>query len=457
MRSGRPRSARTSSKSDRKPATQPIAHRIFGLWQRWQDGPSVKPALDRWLRQSLRDEEPELRKTLTNAMMTALRFQQWAVACELLLKDANADLERFDERWHTTDLNSISPIHFWYWIELRSDQRWDMVRHVNQNAERIALFEHVKHIAEQHPLSPWGMMWHGLRPSWRAALEQRAKVSQWSNEELLQFVALQCERPPLWLRLNPLRKNPLRQETQQQWLNDVQQQLQQESIHVQQREGQLCAFGGRAITQSALFEDGIIEVQDLASQHIALAVNAQPGEKIWDMCAGAGGKTLAMAAPMNHKGSLYATDIHQYKLDELKRRASRAGVRNVRSFTWDSTQALRLPMEVARQGGFDKILIDAPCSATGTWRRNPDARWKLSDQHLQELLTLQRHLLTQALPALRAEGTLVYATCSWLVEENEAQVQAFAADHQLVIDSMRLLGAPLVDSDTMFVAVLRRA
>ena len=160
---------------------------------------------------------------------------------------------------------------------------------------------------------------------------------------------------------------------------------------------------------------------------------------------------------MGRKGVVVATDLHQYKLDELKRRAKKAEQLNIRTFTWDGEAPLRLPAEAARQKGFDKVLVDAPCSASGTWRRNPDARWRFANESLQELNTLQQSLLTHASAAVRPGGQLIYATCSWLTEENEAIVEAFlSTNDQYELVSSQALGVPVTDSDSMFVAVLQR-
>src|SRR5690606_40582723 len=116
-----------------------------------------------------------------------------------------------------------------------------------------------------------------------------------------------------------------------------------------------------------------------------------------------------------------------------------------------------LPAEVARQAGFDWVLVDAPCSSSGTWRRNPDARWHFNPQSMDSLLQLQQQLLHQAHASVRPAGALVYATCSCCLVENEEQVEKFLAAHPtFALESMTLTGAPEKDADTMFVAVLRR-
>lgn len=196
----------------------------------------------------------------------------------------------------------------------------------------------------------------------------------------------------------------------------------------------------------------------MASQQIALAVDAKPGQKVWDCCAGAGGKTLAIASRMDNKGVVVATDLHGYKLEELKRRSKRADFFNIRTFEWGGNEALRLPKEIAQQQGFDWVIVDAPCSSAGTWRRNPDARWRFNEIDTAELIALQLQILNNAAKAVRADGKLVYATCSWQVSENETQVQWFLNHNpQFSLESQTMLGAPLQDSDAMFVAVMKKS
>ncbi len=257
---------------------------------------------------------------------------------------------------------------------------------------------------------------------------------------------MQQSRPPLWLR-------PAAAQDAKALCDE----LKTAGVEVNLNKHGLCATGGFGVQQTDAYKEGRVEVQDFASQQIAAAVNAQPGEKIWDACAGAGGKTLAIADGMGGKGAVVATDLKEFKLTELKKRAKRAGIANIRTFVWDGEAPLRLPKEIARQKGFDKVLIDAPCTATGTWRRNPDARNRLNDDYLNELTALQQQLLNHASDAVRSGGKLIYATCSWLAEENEDAVEAFLKNHpEFSLERMQMLGAPDVDSDTMFVAIMKR-
>lgn len=462
MRSSRPRSAsdkrrtparqRSSGKSRSIAQHSGIRAELQTLWTQWQMQ-TPRPPLDRWLR-AQRQPKADLSDVLAHseAMFCALRFQQLACALEHLLSHEHADLASWDLQWQEDDTRALHATALWYWIELRTQHSWGFARAVRQPEQRQAFFQRLEAQVKAAPLSPLALLWQGMRPQWLPLLQERARRSGWPATGLTRFLNMQNQQPPLWLRVNEL-QGPVETDT----LRQLQQQLQEDGVTAQLRDNALCATGGKGVQQSLLFRSGRIEVQDFASQQIALALNPQPGEKIWDACAGAGGKSLALASRMQNKGALVATDLHGYKLDELKRRASRAGAHNIRTFVWNGSEPLRLPQEIARQGGFDKILVDAPCTATGTWRRNPDARWRFNDSSLNELLALQQQLLTQAAAALRPGGVLAYATCSWLTAENEEQVARFVQQSGFRLQEQRLLGAPEQDSDCMFVAILRRA
>lgn len=172
------------------------------------------------------------------------------------------------------------------------------------------------------------------------------------------------------------------------------------------------------------FREGLFEVQDEGSQILCEKVNPQPGELIWDVCAGGGGKSLALAALMQNKGRLIATDIRAKKLEDLRKRASRAGVTNI--FPADLNRMNEIS---ALKKGADKIVIDAPCSGTGTLRRNPDAKWKLKEEIFKVNHQDEIAILEKALPHLKPGGKLYYMTCSMEPEENEAVMNEFLAHH----------------------------
>ena len=174
---------------------------------------------------------------------------------------------------------------------------------------------------------------------------------------------------------------------------------------------------------------GEVEIQDEGSQLVALLVGAGPGDRVVDFCAGAGGKTLALAAQMANKGRIIACDVSEGRLKRCAERLRRAGVHNAetRVLTSETDKWVK-----RHKAGFDRVLIDAPCSGTGTWRRNPDARWRAAEaegEGLDSLLALQTRILASAARLVKPGGRLVYATCSLLTAENEAQVTAFVASN----------------------------
>jgi 16S rRNA (cytosine967-C5)-methyltransferase len=151
-------------------------------------------------------------------------------------------------------------------------------------------------------------------------------------------------------------------------------------------------------------------------------VAAKPGEQVFDLCAGAGGKTLALSAMMANKGQVFATDRDRSRLAPIYERIKRAGARNVQI---RETGAALEPLE----GHMDAVLVDAPCTGTGTWRRRPDAKWRLTDRAVAERVEEQRTVLAEAARYVKPGGRLVYVTCSLLPEEDGDQVEAFVAAH----------------------------
>jgi 16S rRNA (cytosine967-C5)-methyltransferase len=174
------------------------------------------------------------------------------------------------------------------------------------------------------------------------------------------------------------------------------------------------------------FKAGLIEVQDEGSQLIALMSDAKPSQRVVDFCAGAGGKTLALAAAMQNKGKLVATDVLKGRIERASTRLTRAGVHNVERRGLESE---RDPWVKRHAAAFDRVLVDAPCSGTGTWRRNPDAKWRLSASDIDELIELQRRILVSAARLVKPGGRLIYATCSLLPRENGEQADWFLAQN----------------------------
>ena len=180
-----------------------------------------------------------------------------------------------------------------------------------------------------------------------------------------------------------------------------------------------------AIHAEPAFIKGQIEIQDEGSQLAALMADAKPGQQVIDLCAGAGGKTLALAAAMENKGQLFATDDDKRRLAPIHARLERAGVRNVQVRTpRGASDALA---DLA--GHADLVLIDAPCTGTGSWRRNPDAKWRVRPGALEQRIKDQSGLLDRAAALVKPGGRIAYVTCSVLAAENGEQVRGFLGRH----------------------------
>ncbi|MDD3155771.1 MAG: RsmB/NOP family class I SAM-dependent RNA methyltransferase, partial [Victivallaceae bacterium] len=211
------------------------------------------------------------------------------------------------------------------------------------------------------------------------------------------------------------------------------------------------------------YRDGLFEVQDIASQGIGLAARPKAGERWLDCCAGAGGKSLQLASIMHGRGTVIASDIRDYKLEELRKRAKRAHLQNIELREWDG-KALRKRFA----DKYDGILVDAPCSCSGVWRRNPEGRWQFREEELDEFAAIGNGILDNVCSGVRPGGVLVYSTCSLFHKENADVVERFLASHaQFTLESfedpvsgqqsdgMLQLGMEQ-GGDAMFVARMRR-
>jgi 16S rRNA (cytosine967-C5)-methyltransferase len=173
------------------------------------------------------------------------------------------------------------------------------------------------------------------------------------------------------------------------------------------------------------FQEGLFEMQDLHSQHVIPFLQPKPGERVIDACAGAGGKTLHLAAVMENKGKIIAMDVHERKLEELKKRVRRAGAHLVEMRLIDSTKVIK-----RLEGSADRILLDVPCTGLGVLRRNPDSKWKLSLARIGELQKIQDDILESYAKMLKKGGVMVYSTCSIARSENQEAVARFLARNQ---------------------------
>ncbi|MDQ8755004.1 RsmB/NOP family class I SAM-dependent RNA methyltransferase [Sphingosinicella sp. LHD-64] len=224
---------------------------------------------------------------------------------------------------------------------------------------------------------------------------------------------------------------------------------------------------GAQVEQSEVWTSGLVEVQDEGSQLLALGCSARPGATIVDLCAGAGGKTLALAADMTDQGRIVASDTDRARLARMAPRLDRAGVSIIEARLLDPNREAEALADLA--GASDLVLVDAPCSGTGTWRRNPEARWRLTPERLARFVKLQSHLLDVAVELVAPDGHLVYAVCSLLGEEGREQAAAFEARHSAFVRETvpitagtaagpgRLLSPARDGTDGFFIARWRRA
>ncbi len=233
--------------------------------------------------------------------------------------------------------------------------------------------------------------------------------------------------PAVISALNQKAKTYLRVNTLKTTREALQAQLKEEGVNAEFVEGvptALMLTERKNVFVTKAFHQGFFELQDAASQMVAPLLDPQPGERIFDACAGGGGKSLHLAALMKNKGRILSMDIHEWKLKELKLRARRNGVDVVETRWIDSTKVVK-----RLEGQADGVLLDVPCSGSGVLKRNPDAKWKLKSSDIEQLKETQKQILGNYSRMVKPGGRLVYATCSVFPEENQMQVQKFLEEN----------------------------
>ena len=250
-------------------------------------------------------------------------------------------------------------------------------------------------------------------PDWLDELGERELGERWDAE----LHELNSDAPVI-LRANTLKtsRNDLKARLAQDGIETLNVSGADDALRLQQRQN---------VFRHETFKEGLFEVQDTASQFVAPFLRPAPGLRIIDACAGAGGKTLHLASLMKNRGRLLALDVEKNKLEELKKRARRAGVDNLEVRHIESSKTIKRLEHAA-----DRLLLDVPCSGLGVLRRNPDAKWKLSPDFISEVQSLQQHILNDYESMLKPGGLLVYSTCSVMPSENEVQVKTFLNKQQ---------------------------
>lgn len=245
-------------------------------------------------------------------------------------------------------------------------------------------------------------------PDWLSETLEQELGANWEKE----MKALN-EQAPVVLRVNTL-KTSVRE-----LIADLQDEN-VEALPLSQYPDAIQLVEKKNVFLTTAFKEGWFEVQDASSQKIAPLLDVKEGLRVVDACAGAGGKTLHLAAMMKNKGQIIALDIHQWKLAELKRRAKRAGAHNIETRCIEDSKVIKRLHNTA-----DRLLIDAPCSGLGVLKRNPDSKWKIDNEFIERIKNEQENILHNYAKILKKGGKMVYATCSILPSENGGQVQKF--------------------------------
>lgn len=402
------------------------------------------PQMDRWLAARFRERKAyggKDRRFYSDRLFQLCRL----AAVPVMLQQGYSPPESSNNRqpvWTADTLwlafKAIPAVELWGWLVLLDGLDEQAPNELTDVAQRRAWLD------RQRDDPGLQAARQGWLPGWQPWLDQRAAASHWSDSLAGHWLAMQMTRPPIWLRALPGKGAQAARS------------LHAAGLTVLDQAGDVLALAPDSpVTKTKAWDAGWVEIQDRASQRIVDAVAAEPGHRVWDVCAGGGGKAVALASWVGPAGEVLATDIRAHALQETERRAARQGFTNLRTQALDATR----PDSVAdlKAGVFDRVVIDAPCSGAGTWRRNPDSRWRLTEASLHTLQPIQDQLLAQASASVKVGGYLVYATCSWLVGENEDRVSQFLSEYpEFTLLSQSMVGAPDDDADTMFVAVMQR-
>ena len=249
-------------------------------------------------------------------------------------------------------------------------------------------------------------------PDWLAGLFEKELGAKWEKE-----MSALNEQAPVILRANSLKVSAenLVEILKEEGVNSFVLRGYPDAVQLEEKKN---------VFLTSAFKEGFFEVQDASSQKIAELLDVKEGMRVVDACAGAGGKTLHIAALMKNKGQIIALDIYEWKLAELKRRAKRAGAFNIETRFIEDNKVIKRLHNTA-----DRLLIDAPCSGLGVLKRNPDSKWKIDEDFINRIKTEQENILQNYSKILKKGGKMVYATCSILSSENGEQVRKFLAEN----------------------------
>lgn len=299
-----------------------------------------------------------------------------------------------------------APLFTSVWNEIKDQAQLD------NPAQLFDVIREKKTIQAEADVSRSG--WLALRYSFPVWLVERW-IKAWGDAECEALLKATHDRPPLVIRVNTLKI------TRDGLIKSLPAEFAAEALP---KTSTAISFPQHvSLKGTEAFLGGDFEVQSEASQRVIEIANPQPGEKVWDVCAGSGGKTLHLAAMMKNQGVIYATDLRSLALKELKVRADRAGAKNIK--VADVQRFYKRETDEK----FDKIFVDAPCSGTGTLGRAPDLKWRLSEGSFKEHAKTQLEILEMTLPYLKEGGKIFYMTCSIDTEENEQVAQTFLTRH----------------------------
>lgn len=440
---------------------------LYRLWDLAFAGNELAQ-MDKWLAKELAQNTKfgsRDRRWYSECFFAGLRHSYFALFCEEFYENKIpiSELSKFiaDFKLKFSDFNSVlknlrsvNKEKFFVWIFFRYsyikeqnffDENY-FILNIEDYSARKNIFESLICFFNSNKELQNQCLFYSVPFYFFELLIERIIFSKWDRKIQESFFNYLDTRPPIWLRLNNLKN-----------LNRVEQNLSKKNYLFEIKNTNSIKIFSEKINFTELdsYCLGDFEVQDFASQQIGQHVNVKLGQKVWDACAGGGGKTIQIASKLNNTGIIYASDIREYKLKEIKKRASKAKFFNIHTAFWDGTQLPQFGKEIIENCGFDWVLVDAPCSSLGTLRRSPDVKYRSSLKNLQKFHELQVKIVSNASKAVKKGGHLVYATCSWTSLENEAVIEQFLKVHlDFKLVEQKMLGAPDENADIMFVAVL---
>lgn len=277
-------------------------------------------------------------------------------------------------------------------------------------------------------------------PDWLDKLGEDALGNRWDEE-----ISALNQQAKVVLRVNELKISR----------DELAQKLNDENIETEKVEdvpSALVLSNRQNIFTNKFFKDGFFEVQDASSQKVAMQMKLEPGLRIVDACAGGGGKSLQIATLMKNRGKVLALDTNEKKINQLRERSRRNSISIIETKVIDSTKVFKRLYDSA-----DRLLLDVPCSGLGVLRRNPDAKWKLSIEKIQELIELQKNILNTYCNITKVNGYLIYSTCSLLPSENENQIENFLQHHSnFSLEEAVSISPARSGFDGFFIARLKR-